>query len=109
MTLKDVLRPLIPAQPWTDFSERLLAGAGTPATAAQRVAQALVESNLVGHDSHGVQRLPQYVQAIRAGTLHPAGQLTVVRDRPATALLDCGWTFGQVAAQRGMQLAMDKA
>jgi uncharacterized oxidoreductase len=56
-----------------------------------------------------VLRLPQYVQAIQAGTLHPAGELAIVRDRPATALVDCGWTFGQVAAQRGMQMAMDKA
>jgi LDH2 family malate/lactate/ureidoglycolate dehydrogenase len=100
---------LIPAPDLTDFSTRVLVAAGTPATAAQRVAQALVESNLVGHDSHGVLRLPQYVQAIQAGTLRPAGELRVVRDRPATALVDCGWTFGQVAALRGMQMAMDKA
>ena len=101
--------PLVPASDLTAFSVRLLAAAGTPAAVAQRVAQALVESNLVGHDSHGVLRLPQYVEAIRGGTLHPAGELTVLRDRPATALVDCGWTFGQVAAQRGMQMAMDKA
>src|SRR5258707_12854283 len=109
MTLKDVLRPLIPAQPWTDFSERLLAGAGTPAPAARRVAQALVESNLVGHDSHGVLRLPQYVKAIQAGTLNPAGELKVVRESLATALIDCGRNFGQVAAERGMALAIEKA
>ena len=103
------MAPLIPASELTDFSTRVLLAAGTPVPAAERVAQALVESNLVGHDSHGVLRLPQYVQAIQAGQLNPAGELTVVRDRPATALVDCGWTFGQVAAQRGMQMAMDKA
>jgi LDH2 family malate/lactate/ureidoglycolate dehydrogenase len=93
----------------TAFAQRLLIAAGTPPGPAERVAQALVESNLVGHDSHGVLRLPQYVEAIEAGLLNPAGEVSVVRERPATALLDGGWTFGQVAAQRGMQLAIDKA
>ena len=101
--------PLITAAVLADFSERVLVAAGAPHPAAQRVAEALVESNLVGHDSHGVLRLPQYVHAIQAGTLNPAGTLTVVRESPATALLDCGWTFGQVAVQHGMQLAVDKA
>ena len=100
---------LVPAPDLKALAERILLAAGTPANNAQRVAQALVESNLVGHDSHGVLRLPQYVQGIQAGTLQPAGELSVVRDRPATALVDCGWTFGQVAALRGMQMAMDKA
>ncbi len=101
--------PLIPAPALTDYSERLLAAAGTPAASARQVAQALVESNLVGHDSHGVLRLPQYLQAIQAGTLNPAGALTVVRETPATALVDCGWTFGHLACPRAMQLALDKA
>ena len=101
--------PVIPAQALTDFSERLLAAAGTPAASARRVAETLVESNLVGHDSHGVLRLPQYVQAIRAGTLNPAGALTVVRETLATALVDCGWTFGHLACPQAMQLALDKA
>ncbi len=101
--------PLITADVLTDFAQRVLAAASAPPPVAARVAQALVESNLVGHDSHGVLRLPQYVQAIQAGTLKPAGALTVVRESPATALVDCGWTFGQVAVQHGMQLAVDKA
>ena len=92
-----------------EFAARMLAAAGTPETPAARVADALVESNLVGHDSHGVLRLEQYVRAIRAGTLDPAGALKVVRESPATALIDCGRTFGQVAAERGMALAMEKA
>src|SRR5688572_8979635 len=80
-----------------DFAARILVAASTPAATAARVADALVESNLVGHDSHGVLRLPQYVKAIQAGTLNPAGELKIVREGLATALIDCGRNFGQLA------------
>ncbi|MEP7356017.1 MAG: Ldh family oxidoreductase [Anaerolineales bacterium] len=100
---------LISAEALREFGAQILMGAGTPGPAAARVAAALVESNLVGHDSHGVLRLPQYVKAIQAGTLNPAGELKVVRESLATALIDCGRTFGQVAAERGMALALEKA
>ena len=37
------------------------------------VAEHLVAANLAGHDSHGVIRVPQYVDAIDAGNLKPGG------------------------------------
>jgi uncharacterized oxidoreductase len=80
-----------------------------PAAVAERVAHALVESNLAGHDSHGVMRLPQYAAAIRAGTLNPAGRVEVIHELPAAVFLDCGWNFGHHACALGMQRAMDKA
>ncbi len=100
---------LITADALRDFATRILMAAGTPRATAARVAEALVESNLVGHDSHGVLRLSQYVKAIQAGTLNPAGELKVVRESLATALIDCGRNFGQVAAERGMAMAIEKA
>jgi uncharacterized oxidoreductase len=100
---------LITADALRDFAAQILMAAETPRATAARVADALVESNLVGHDSHGVLRLPQYVKAIQAGTLNPAGELKIVRDSLATALIDCGRTFGQAAAEHGMALAIEKA
>src|SRR5258706_13804919 len=67
-----------------DFAGQILMAAGAPTDAAARVANALVESNLVGHDSHGVLRLPQYVKAIQAGTLNPAGVRKVCGEGLAT-------------------------
>ena len=81
----------------------------TPLEVAERVAASLVESNLVGHDSHGVMRLPSYVSAIRAGTLNPSGRLAIVQETSATVFVDCGWTFGQYACGKAMDLAIDKA
>ena len=39
---------------------------------AATVAGLLVESNLVGHDSHGVLRIPQYVLAVESGKIVPS-------------------------------------
>src|SRR5258707_7874902 len=81
----------------------------SPPEVAERVAASLVESNLVGDDSHGVMRLPSYVSAIRSGTLNPSGRLAIVQETSATVFVDCGWTFGQYACGKAMDLAIDKA
>ena len=87
----------------------ILLGLGATDVVAARVSNALVESNLVGHDSHGVMRVPMYTAAIRAGTLNPAGALTVVSETPATVFLDCGWNLGHYACAEAMQRVLAKA
>jgi len=87
----------------------ILRGLQAPPAVAERVATALVESNLVGHDSHGVMRLSAYADSIRAGTLNPAGQVEIIQETPGTVFLDCGWNFGHYACAQGMHLAIGKA
>jgi hydroxycarboxylate dehydrogenase B len=91
------------------FAKRIFLAAGAPEAAAQRVAESLVFSNLVGHDSHGVIRIPQYIRAIRAGTLDPAAETAVAHETATTARLDGHWGWGQVAAWKAVALAVDKA
>ena len=83
--------------------------AGAAPTVAQRIADSLVESNLVGHDSHGVLRVPEYVERIQSGALQLHGQVKIVHETAATALIDCQWNLGQVALPQGMDLAIAKA
>jgi uncharacterized oxidoreductase len=80
-------------------AERILATAGASPSNAHTVATSLVESDLVGHDSHGVRRLVSYVQAIRDGELDPAVEPTVDRAGSAASTVDCRNGFGQVAAR----------
>lgn len=100
---------IIPAARLRTQVERIFFGHGASEHVAQRLADSLVESNLVGHDSHGVLRVPEYGERIRAGTLKLDGAIQVVRETAATALIDCGWNLGQVALPQGMQLAISKA
>jgi hydroxycarboxylate dehydrogenase B len=82
---------------------------GVAAAEAESIARILVRANLQGHDSHGAIRFPQYVQECRTGKLNPRAQPVVVREGPATALMDGQRAFGQIVAQRAMALAIRKA
>ena len=88
---------------------RIFAGAGVPEHEAQVVARSLVQSNLLGHDSHGVIRIQQYVNNVRSGLTRADAVIRTVREAPAMAVLDGGWGFGQVVARHAAELAIAKA
>jgi hydroxycarboxylate dehydrogenase B len=88
---------------------RIFAGAGVPEHEAQIVARSLVQSNLLGHDSHGVIRIQQYVNNVRSGLTRADAVIRTVQEAPAMAVLDGGWGFGQVVARHAAELAIAKA
>src|SRR5262249_47445343 len=47
--------------------DAIFAAAGCRPEESARVARHLVESNLAGHDSHGVIRVPAYIDWLRSG------------------------------------------
>ena len=59
------------------LATRILGGAGVSATDAAIVGHELADANLVGHDSHGVMRLVQYVQMIHDGHVKLGAPLSV--------------------------------
>jgi LDH2 family malate/lactate/ureidoglycolate dehydrogenase/quinol monooxygenase YgiN len=87
----------------------LFTRAGTSPDEARIVANALVEADLRGMQSHGVLRIPIYVEKIRAGGFRAGHRGTIVRESPGTALLDGEDGLGQVISLRAMGLAVDKA
>ncbi|HEX2184189.1 MAG TPA: Ldh family oxidoreductase, partial [Chloroflexota bacterium] len=91
------------------LSRRVFEAAGTPPDLAAHVAQHLVRANLSGHDSHGVIRIPRYVEQIERGGLVADARPEVVRDWPGTAVVDAKRGFGQVAASFALDVAIQKA
>jgi uncharacterized oxidoreductase len=91
------------------FTREVIAALGTPPEAAAEVADHLVGANLAGHDSHGVIRLPQYAEHVRAGKVQPGERPAVVCEASSTALVDGHWTWGQVTAGLVTRLAVAKA
>lgn len=87
----------------------ILAAAGVQDDQAHIVASGFVESNLVGHDSHGVIQIPRYLGSIEAGRFNLKADMRVVRDHPGNVVIDADWGFGQVAASRAMEMVTDKA
>ena len=87
----------------------ILKAAGVADDQAHVVAGALVESNLVGHDSHGVVQIPRYVRAIEQGRINLTANMQVVREHPGNVVIDADWGFGQIAARMAMDAAVAKA
>src|SRR5262249_52647237 len=88
----------IPPPPRHEATRRIFEAAGTPTDLATQMADFLVESNLAGHDSHGVIRIPAYVRMIREGGMVPAARPEVIQETPGSALVDGKYGFGHVAA-----------
>ena len=85
------------------------AALGCPPGEAEIVAESLAKANLAGHDSHGLIRVEQYAQMVKSGDIVPGAPTTVLRETPATALLDGGWNFGAVVARNAIELGIKKA
>ena len=101
--------PILNAEELMPFTQQVFEACGSPPPEAALVADHLVSSSLLGVDSHGVMRIPQYVRDVRGGTIQPGAPITVPKTDHATAVIDCGWNFGQVGATRAMEMAIDKA
>ncbi len=91
------------------FGSAVLEAVGTQPPTARIVAQHLVDSNLAGHDSHGVMRLPQYCEHARDGKVDPTAEPVVVSERGSTALVDGRSAWGPVAAGFATNVAIEKA
>jgi LDH2 family malate/lactate/ureidoglycolate dehydrogenase len=87
----------------------ILTAVGAPRDEAEIVVASLVKANLRGVDSHGVIRLPVYVNRVKHETIIPRAPFKVVHENPSTALVDGGSGFGQVVAVNATKLAVEKA
>lgn len=101
--------PLISADQLRTISIDIFKALGMMSDKAQTIANLLVESNLAGHDSHGVLRLPQYVHAIQGGGIDADAEIEIVSETPSSAVIDGHWGLGQVIATQAMEIAIAKA
>ena len=82
---------------------------GVPGGDAAKVAELMVEADLVGADAHGVFRLPQYVRRIRAGGVNPKPNIQVTKTAPATAMVDGDNGMGHLVMARAADTAISLA
>lgn len=80
------------------FAIDLLAAAGATPSEAKVVGASLVNANLCGYESHGVMRLPFYVQAMADGEVVSQAPLEVLQESSTRIVADAHWGFGQVQA-----------
>ena len=91
------------------FAASLFRRAGMPEEHAEIVADALVWANLRGIDTHGVTRIPRYVELMESGEMNVRAKLQVKKETPAAVLIDCDRAVGPVAMTEAMAAASRKA
>jgi LDH2 family malate/lactate/ureidoglycolate dehydrogenase len=84
------------------FARRLLIAHGVPEADAAIVAACLVSADLRGVDTHGLTRLPGYLDRVRRGLTNPRPVLAPTRVTPVAASLDGQNGFGFVVGTRAM-------
>src|SRR6476660_5310556 len=99
----------IPAAKLVTLVTAIMQGGGCNATEAGTVARRLVDSNLVGHDSHGVIRVGKYLEWVREGWLKPNQPPSIVFESDAIAIVDGNRGFGQVIGEFATRLGIAKA
>jgi LDH2 family malate/lactate/ureidoglycolate dehydrogenase len=92
-----------------EFGARVLASLGVPDEDGALVADSLVQADLWGHQSHGVLRLPWYVDRLRTGAMTARTEPAVLSDTGPLVLLDGRDGIGQVLTEHARRLAVERA
>ena len=94
-----------PADDLLDMAARALAAAGMPEEDARRVADVLVLADLFGIHTHGVARIPEYLDRVRVGGIDITAKVTVERVTPALARVDAANGVGPLAGSHALDAA----
>ncbi|HEY3179149.1 MAG TPA: malate/lactate/ureidoglycolate dehydrogenase [Casimicrobiaceae bacterium] len=100
---------VVSASRLTELVAAIMHAAGCSVEESHTIARRLVDSNLVGHDSHGVIRVGKYLEWMRAGWLKPNQPPTLVFDSDTLAIVDGNRGFGQVIGEYATKLGIAKA
>jgi len=98
-----------PAAALKRFATDVFARAGMPESDAAVVADVLVWANLRGVDTHGVMRIPRYVDLIETGDMNPRPAITIRTETRASVLIEADRAAGPVAMMRGTTAAVRRA
>ena len=91
-----------------NFMKDVFIGLGYPEEEAQISADVLIESDLRGITSHGVQRLKYYYERVRSGQ-HLTNKYEVIKNNEATAVIDGHHGNGHYISYKAMNIAIKKA
>ena len=91
------------------YARALLAGAGLDPEKAETVASVLVEGDLLGHTTHGLQLLAPYLKELETGGMTRTGEPGVVADFPSAVTWDGRRLPGPWLVVRALELATGRA
>ena len=92
-----------------DFTAAALRSVGVSDEHARTTAHSLVEANVRGVDTHGIARLPVYLQRLEAGLVSVDPDVRLVVDEPTTVVIDGDAGLGQVVCDIALRHAIERA
>lgn len=94
-----------PHEATAEFAAAVFADTGMSGDHAQTIAADLVRANLRGIDSHGVSRIPMYMERLRAGLVNPQPKVTATQVAGAVSLVDGDNAMGFIPSHAAMDEA----
>jgi LDH2 family malate/lactate/ureidoglycolate dehydrogenase len=82
---------------------------GVPESEADIVSDLLVRADLRGVETHGVTRLPIYIQRLQKGYVRTECNMTILKDKGATAFIEAHGSMGHIVSFNAMEIAIKKA
>jgi ureidoglycolate dehydrogenase (NAD+) len=92
-----------------EFVKKIFIQAGMPTEDAETEADALIWANLRGVDSHGVQQMAWYVEAIAMHHIKVKPDIRIVKETPATLYIEADHALGPVVTIFAMDRVIEKA
>ena len=90
------------------FAHNVFTACGASVEEAGMIAEHLTQANMMGYDSHGIIRICQYVRDVERGRIVAGANVVLKNETETTAVVDCGWNFGQVGAYRALHVRLIK-
>lgn len=107
MAVPDMI--LVPANELERFATDIFVAAGLSVSMSSAWAEALVWANRRGTDSHGVLRIPQYIDMIRRGEINVTPVMRVTNAKGGVCVLEADRAPGPIAMFEAMRLAVATA
>lgn len=105
MTQTDYFR----ADDLTRYATAMFVFAGMKEADAALIAGDLVKANLRGVESHGISRIPMYLERLKRGLVNPRPEVKVTKVAGAVAAVDGDNGMGFIASNTAMNAACDIA
>ena len=91
------------------FATSLLVGAGMEPSKADVISDVLIEGDLLGHDTHGLQLLAPYLADIESGAMATHGEPEIISDLPAAIAWNGKRLPGTWLTTKALELACERA
>jgi ureidoglycolate dehydrogenase (NAD+) len=109
MTGRDGGRVRLRADDLQRYAAALLRAGGFTEPQAQQTSEVLVWANMRGIESHGVLRVPRYVEMVESGAIDPAAELSIARRDGAVSVLEAQRAPGATVMIAAMDEAIETA